>query len=153
MDLTLKIYNKKLNCRACILIFQEGKILLHRGEGKKNYSLPGGRIKIGESSKEAIIREFEEETGLNIEDTTFVCLMENFFRFEKDNEEVHEYCFIYKSIVNCETTNLFKALDSGSTFEWFDIETAVNMNLKPAKILEYLSDIESMPKHIINKEV
>jgi 8-oxo-dGTP diphosphatase len=42
------------------------KILVQRNPHSSKYSLPGGGIEIGESPKEALIREFEEETGILI---------------------------------------------------------------------------------------
>ncbi|RXT53442.1 NUDIX hydrolase [Bradyrhizobium betae] len=51
-------------------IFRDGKVLLTRrarSPAKGFYSLPGGRVEFGESLHEALSREVEEETGLEIE--------------------------------------------------------------------------------------
>jgi len=44
-----------------------GKILLHRRSDSNTWSIPGGAMEIGESIRETIIREVEEETGLKVE--------------------------------------------------------------------------------------
>lgn len=49
----------------CILI-KNGKILLLKKPRRGWYAFPGGKMEQGESIKEAAIREFREETALNI---------------------------------------------------------------------------------------
>ncbi|GLR91742.1 NUDIX hydrolase [Bradyrhizobium iriomotense] len=51
-------------------IFRDGKVLLvrrARSPAKGFHSLPGGRVEFGESLHQALTREVEEETGLEIE--------------------------------------------------------------------------------------
>lgn len=52
------------------VIFRDGKVLLvrrARSPGRGFYSLPGGRVELGESLHTALHREVREETGLEIE--------------------------------------------------------------------------------------
>lgn len=56
------------------LIVSEGKVLVLResssyneGSNEGKYDLPGGRLKLGESWKDALHREVKEETGLEID--------------------------------------------------------------------------------------
>ena len=51
-------------------IFRDGRVLLvrrARSPAKGLYSLPGGRVEFGESLHQALSREVDEETGLDIE--------------------------------------------------------------------------------------
>ncbi|WP_426610703.1 NUDIX hydrolase [Bradyrhizobium sp. McL0616] len=51
-------------------IFRDDKVLLvrrARSPAKGFYSLPGGRVEFGESLHQALSREIDEETGLDIE--------------------------------------------------------------------------------------
>jgi 8-oxo-dGTP diphosphatase len=51
-------------------IFRDGKVLLTRrarSPAKGFYSLPGGRVEFGESLHQALAREIDEETGLDID--------------------------------------------------------------------------------------
>ncbi|WGD50482.1 NUDIX hydrolase [Bradyrhizobium sp. CB1650] len=51
-------------------IFRDGNVLLvrrARSPAKGFYSLPGGRVELGESLHQALKREVDEETGLEIE--------------------------------------------------------------------------------------
>ncbi len=51
-------------------IFRDAKVLLTRrarSPAKGFYSLPGGRVEFGESLHQALAREIDEETGLDID--------------------------------------------------------------------------------------
>ena len=47
-----------------------GEILLVRRIDDGNWELPGGRIEVGETARETVIREVAEESGITIELTT-----------------------------------------------------------------------------------
>ena len=47
-----------------------GQVLLVRRIDDGNWELPGGRIEVGETARQAVIREVDEESGITIELTT-----------------------------------------------------------------------------------
>ena len=47
-----------------------GQVLLVRRIDDGNWELPGGRIEVGETARQAVIREVAEEAGVTIEPTT-----------------------------------------------------------------------------------
>ena len=56
-------------CVGAIVRDHAGRILLiQRGQppAEGMWSLPGGRVELGESAEEAIVREVREETGLDV---------------------------------------------------------------------------------------
>ncbi len=48
------------------ILYKSNKILLQKRGDKGTWGLPGGAIELGESASEALIREFLEETGLEV---------------------------------------------------------------------------------------
>jgi mutator protein MutT len=52
---------------AAVIRNEEGKVLLQRRSDNGLWGLPGGSVEIGESVRDAIIREVREETGLAVE--------------------------------------------------------------------------------------
>ena len=61
----------------------EGRVLLAlRGHepAKGQWSLPGGLVDVGESLREAVIREVREETGLIVEPVELIELLERIHR-------------------------------------------------------------------------
>ena len=53
----------KLSVSASAVIYGEGGILLIQRTDNGRYCLPGGQVELGESLREAVIREVEEETN------------------------------------------------------------------------------------------
>lgn len=61
---------QSIRCVAAVVFDDEGRVLLVRRAnepGQGRWSVPGGRVNVGESDHHAVIREVAEETGLEIE--------------------------------------------------------------------------------------
>lgn len=74
-----------------------GRILLDKGFDKIKqenfYRLLGGGVEFGEKGAEALVREFREEIGKDIEVTEFIYTSENIF--EWNGKKGHELALIY----------------------------------------------------------
>ncbi|MBF9237267.1 NUDIX domain-containing protein [Hymenobacter sp. BT683] len=80
-DALLQAYTGQVRVRVGGLLLRDGAILLaaHRGllaNGEPFWSPPGGGWQFGESIREALVREFHEETGLNATPGRFLHLHE-----------------------------------------------------------------------------
>jgi 8-oxo-dGTP diphosphatase len=66
----MQLYGNRLRLRVCGICVQDNKILMlsHRGISQSNvfWCPPGGGAQFGETAHEALIREYKEETGLDI---------------------------------------------------------------------------------------
>ncbi len=72
-------FGHSVRIRVCGICIEEGKLLLvNHAMGRKMelWLPPGGGINLNESAEEALIREFKEETGLNIEVEKFMFVNE-----------------------------------------------------------------------------
>ena len=68
-----------LNIRVGAIIIKDGKVLMV-GNNRANYLYSvGGRIKFGETSEEAVVREVFEETGVKMEIDRLGFVHENYF--------------------------------------------------------------------------
>ncbi|MCQ2381956.1 MAG: NUDIX domain-containing protein [Clostridia bacterium] len=63
MDLKIKNEREEFHCRSCGVIKQNNKFLIMRVNRSEYYHIPGGHIELGETSKDAVIREIKEEVG------------------------------------------------------------------------------------------
>ena len=96
-DLSIMVDDYKLNIRAGVIFEYQGKVLIEiRKDRVGNSVIPGGRLKIGESSSDALLREIKEEMGLTLDKNKLIfnTTLENFFTFENIN--FHEIFFVYK---------------------------------------------------------
>ena len=73
-------FGHRLRVRVCGLCFSGDDLLLvrHRGLGEKGYlyAPPGGGMHYGERAEEALVREVEEETGLQVAIREFLFVFE-----------------------------------------------------------------------------
>ncbi|BDD03393.1 NUDIX hydrolase [Aureibacter tunicatorum] len=80
MEKNISKFTGRLRVRACGICIQNGNVLMikHENIGKKNFfwSPPGGEVQFGETLERSIIREFKEETNLDIKVGKFICLHE-----------------------------------------------------------------------------
>ena len=57
MDITFKTEQGRFNYRVCGMIIHGGKILAMHDQRSPYYYLPGGRVQLGETVEEAVLRE------------------------------------------------------------------------------------------------
>lgn len=90
------------------------------------WGIPGGKIKYGESSEEALRREILEETGLQIAEIEFV-LVQDCIRSPEFYREAH---FILLNYTCTSTTDTPVQLNSeAQEFQWLSPEAARNLPL------------------------
>jgi ADP-ribose pyrophosphatase YjhB (NUDIX family) len=56
--------NSLVPAASAIVVDNKGDILLIRRSDNRLWSIPGGKMEIGESLSEAVVREVQEETGI-----------------------------------------------------------------------------------------
>ncbi|MGE5426110.1 MAG: NUDIX hydrolase [Bacillota bacterium] len=80
------------------IIRKGNKILVSPGydksKGESFYRPLGGGIEFGETSEEALKREFMEEISAELKDCRLITVVENIFTYEE--RKGHEICFILR---------------------------------------------------------
>jgi 8-oxo-dGTP pyrophosphatase MutT (NUDIX family) len=95
------------------IIFKGNYILLEEQEGKHSkgeglyYRPIGGTIELGEKSDETLVREFNEELGIEIVIIRYISCIENIFMI--DNNTGHEITQIY--LAGFKDENLYQKED------------------------------------------
>lgn len=134
-DITIGLAEFALNIRVGALIVHNDKVLVEYNPRDDKYFLVGGRIRMGEDSKKAVLREVDEEVGVKVRVKNFSFLIENFF--DAVNRHFHEFQFIYslevtdkEKLASLQLKKGFKSPE-GHTLYWVDI----NDNNELAKIV------------------
>ena len=122
-------------CTVGALVFNAaGQALMVRTEKWSGlWGIPGGKIKYGETSLEALRREIKEETNLEIADIQFV-LAQDCVRSREFYREAHFVLLNYTCRVAgpCEVRLNAEAQE----FRWLPLEEALKMELhQPTRIL------------------
>ena len=83
----------RLNFRVAGVCLHQGHALVQQMEGEAIWALPGGRPALCETSRDALVREMREETGVEVEVGRLLWVMEYFFAYE--GTPIHELGFYY----------------------------------------------------------
>lgn len=111
MDISFKVENQKFNYRVCAIILSENRILAMHDERSPYFYLPGGRVTLGETAEQAVIREVQEELGITPKIVRPLWLNQAFFTEDVDDLRYHELCIYF--LMDIGHTDL---LERGSVF-------------------------------------
>ena len=100
MDISFISGTEKFNYRVCAVIISDGRILAMHDERSPYYYLPGGRVQMGETSEQAVIRELEEELMITPRILRPLWLNQSFFTEDVDGLKYHELCIYYLTDVS-----------------------------------------------------
>jgi 8-oxo-dGTP pyrophosphatase MutT (NUDIX family) len=145
-DIRFNIGNKVFNYRVADIIIHNNKVLVQKATDCEYLALVGGRCKICEASKDAALREFKEEIGLDAKIKKEIGMVENFFYSDFDEEkEYHEMLFLfeleftdpkyydYEVIETVEEENKERV-----KYIWVPLEELRKVDFRPSIILDYL---------------
>jgi len=111
---------------SAVLVEDHGKYLLGK-RNKKNYFgywiIPGGKVEWGETLEKAAIREYKEETNLDIEIIKFIGWKE----IVNIKEDYHRYIFFFLGKLKYKDF-IMKPTDDISEAKFFTIEEIKNLD-------------------------
>ena len=112
---------------TCGILSQSGKILLQKRADKGTWGLPGGAIELGESSVEALVREFYEETGITVRVHKLLNVYTKYSDSYPNGDEAQVVTILY--LVKPENTVFNNSFVSDETLdlEFFDVSDIKNI--------------------------
>ncbi|MDR7073988.1 NUDIX hydrolase [Fictibacillus barbaricus] len=140
MDVVFHVEHEVFNYHAAGVLINNGYVLIHRSKRETHWSLPGGRVKLGEDAKSSLRREIMEELALEAEVKEHLWTVENFFTYNQ--KKIHEIGIYFKV-----DTHQLLPLHNG---EEFTVEEAERLVFKWVP-LEDLKDYELNPAVVKNK--
>ena len=146
-DITFKIDNNKFNYRACAIIINDNKILALKDEVSPYYYLPGGRVQIGETAEEALLREIKEELEVDAKIVRPLWLNQAFFNEDVTKINFHELCIYFLvDVKNAKLPTLgdkFTLRENFHTheFEWLEFSRLKNEYFYPLFLKEEIYNL------------
>lgn len=95
MDISFISGSEKFNYRVCAIIVSDGKLLAMHDGRSPYYYLPGGRVKMGETAEQAVLREVREELEIDASIVRPLWLNQGFFTEDVDHLNYHELCVYF----------------------------------------------------------
>ena len=142
-DIRVVIGDSKFDVRACGVLSQDNHIL-SSVESDGSQTLPGGAVKIGETSKEAVVREFLEETKIRVRVGNLLAVVENMFNYK--DKPYQQIIFVYEVFPIEEISDIKGDIE----VKWTPKE---RLNaLKPSPLNDIIQQLGTTIRHVINKE-
>ena len=148
--------NQRFNFRVAGIAIANNRVLLHRLDRDDFWTFPGGRVELGETSQDALLRELKEELNADIEIVRMLWLVENFFEY--NSQQYHEIAFYYlmqfpKRSPYLNQDSSFPGIESDVSleFKWFPIDSNVlkKLPLLPSFLQDSLNNLPTSVEHII----
>jgi ADP-ribose pyrophosphatase YjhB (NUDIX family) len=156
MDWLFKGENYICNFRSVGVLIRNNKILVQRDKDGSEYALPGGHVKIGESSSDSIIREYKEETGADIICERLIWAEECFWEWNKKKTSTIAFYYL---ISLCNNTDIPDNGDFVSQKDncnvvlgWVPFEELEELTIYPSFLKEKINDIGNSIEHFITRE-
>jgi ADP-ribose pyrophosphatase YjhB (NUDIX family) len=154
-DLTFRTSEGTFNYRVGAIIIRDKKILMVKNDCAPYYYSVGGRVKLNETSEEAVVREAFEETGIKFEIDRLAFVHEHFFHEEITREHYHEIAFFYLMKENTNTALVCKSLGNQGEKEylhWLPTENLEQYHLFPEFFKNKLSENMTGIEHIVSNK-
>lgn len=141
--------------RTVAVLVKDNKILVQRDKGGKEYALPGGHVKIGETLEDGLIRETMEEMGVQIKCNRLLWSEECFW--EWNGKQAHNIAFYYL----VELCDGFEISDNREfvsqkdncvvVIGWMPIDKLKSITIYPEFLKEEIHRLNEPIKHFVSK--
>ena len=139
--------------RAAGVLVRNGKILVQRETDGNEYALPGGHVQLGETTADALVREYKEETGADIRCERLLWTEECFWEW---NSLKHHTLTFYYLICLCNSLDI---PDSGQflphrdnsniVIGWMPISNLPAITIYPEFLKQKIHELDSPPEHFV----
>lgn len=150
MDISFKTPHGRFNYRVSAVIIRNGCLLTMQDNAYSYSYLPGGRVKMGETTETAIHRELQEELHADLPVLRPLWFCQDFFTEEDTDERFHEICIYHLVDGNRlpEGDFAYAEGDRLNRFHWTSLEDVRHMRLYPEFIKEKIHRLPDHPEMI-----
>lgn len=155
-DINFKLDDYTFSIRAVGVTVRDGKVLLQREKDGNEYALPGGTVKLGETSVKTLVREYKEETGDDIIANRLIWTEENFWEYggKKQHSIAFYYLIDFSDDANTLKLNEFISQKDNCSviLGWVPIEELKNLTVYPTFLKDEIHKLDGETKHFISNE-
>ena len=154
-DLQFEENGSIFNCRVNGILVKEGKVLLSKLRKDANWTTVGGKVTFGETTEDAILREFREEMGASVTVDRLMGVVELFFDFK--GKIFHQYLFVYQLNDVDNSVPVFEgertmADNPNGICRWFSAQDIGSTPIKPDCLKKFLLSAQPGLIHLCEKD-
>ena len=159
MDILFKTDEYVFSYRVAGICIQNGKVLLQKPSNDTAYAFPGGHVAFGETNAQTLVREFQEECGVDISVGDLKWVGEVFFPW--GSKPCHQICLYY--LVDIASKNIpldgmfigkekMEGRKFDLEFHWVPVDELKEIEVYPTNVVELMDKLNSGVQHFIYKE-
>lgn len=147
MDISFKTDHGRFNYRVSAVIIRDNCLLTMQDNAYSYSYLPGGRVKMGETTDAAMQREMREELHADLPIIRPLWFCQDFFTEEETAERFHEICIYYllDGSMLPEGDFSYAEGDRLNRFHWTHLHELKGLHFYPGFIKTH---IHSLPDHL-----
>ena len=141
--------------RTVGVVVRNGKVLVQHERDGNEYALPGGTVKLGETTEETLVREYYEETGSDIIIKKLLWTEESIWEY--NGKKQHGIAFYY--LIDLQDDSIFQRSEFVSQKDncnivlgWMPVNDLENIIIYPEFVKEEIHRINEPTKHFISKQ-
>jgi len=159
MDILFKTDDFVFSYRVAGICIQNGKVLLQKPSNDTGFAFPGGHVTLGETNEQTLIREFQEEIGIDVAVGDLKWVGELFFPWGK--KSCHQICLYYvvelqAGDIPLEGMFLGKEHIEGRNFDlefhWIPVTELKNIEVYPTNVVDLMNRLDQGVQHFIYNE-
>jgi len=152
-DIILRTDDFVFDVRSAGVLVRDGKILVQREKYGSEYALPGGHVQMGETTVDALVHEYREETGADIRCERLLWTEECFW--EWNGRKHHNLTYYY--LINLrsgsdipDSSEFVPHRDNSSVvIGWMPIDRLSDIVIYPEFLKRKISELDAPPAHFI----
>ena len=137
--------------RVAAVLIRNNKLFVQQHNDE--YALPGGHVSFGETSEETLIREFKEETGVEITIERLIWVEENFWVW--GGKKAHNISFYYLISMKNETdiSDEFIMDDNDDVkMKWVPFNELSDITIYPHFVKDKIMNISPGIEHFVRND-
>jgi 8-oxo-dGTP pyrophosphatase MutT (NUDIX family) len=139
--------------RTAGILVSEGHVLLESVHDVEVWMVPGGGLKPNETLQEGCVREYHEETGLEVSCGKLLCVHEHYWSVGKTVVREYGFYFEVNPLLPFDVTRpIIYAKENPMQFRWFSFEEIAGLSFNPEQIKPFIVEIPDSTVFITTKE-
>jgi 8-oxo-dGTP pyrophosphatase MutT (NUDIX family) len=148
--------NVRFTNRVVGIALDRDRVLLHRTDDMDFWALPGGRAELLEPSVQTLIREMQEEIGVEVQVDRLLWVTENFFvHLGRSHHELGLYFLMHLPIGSpLRDVPRFDGHEGEQhvIFEWHSLQALEDLPVYPKFLRTGLNSLPANTTHVLNVE-